>query len=151
LDSLSIVADKNKVEDMINNLKAKNKVAEDRKINYTYIIAERKTLADTLRQELEEKVNGAKNRATRLLIREKKLALKEANEDVDSLSAVDDTAARIKGSKVEEKIAGLTNQLEELNKQEEALKKSDGTVLSKEKAKSKALVPAPLVAAASSS
>jgi uncharacterized surface protein with fasciclin (FAS1) repeats len=140
LDSLSIVADKNHVKDLINNLQAKQKAVDDKKNNHARMLAEKKTLADTLMQELEVKVNGARTRAAKLRIKEKRLALEKAIEDVDSLSAVDDTAARIEDSIVEEKIAGLTNRLEELNKQEEALKKSDDTVLSKEKAESTALL-----------
>jgi len=142
LDSLSIAADKNDVKDLINNLRAKQKVVDDKKNNHARILAEKKTLADTLMQELEEKMNGARTRATKLRIKEKKLAVEKAIEDVDSLSAVDDTAARIEDSIVEEEIASLTNRLEELSKQEEALKKSDDTVLSKEKAESTALLPA---------
>jgi len=142
LDSLSIVAEKKEVVVLINELEAKTKAAADSKNNNARILAEKKTLADTLRQEVEEKEKGLKTRATRRLIREKRLALIEANEDVDSLSAVDDAAARIEGSKVEKKLACLTNQLEELNRQEEALKKSDDAVPSKEKAESTALLPA---------
>ena len=135
LDSLSIATGKNDIKDQINILQAKQKVVGDNKHNHARELAEKKTHANTLRQELDESMNGRRTRTTIGLTAEKKLELDKAIEDVDSLSAVDNTAASFDDSVLEEEIADLKNQLAEL-------KKSDDTVLSKEKAESTALLPA---------